>query len=92
MKKALLFNLFLGVLFLSAQMVFGQPYITGLSLSASSVDETSDDILSVDFTNGPGVVGTAIAWYKDYAPLANLYLPFEAGSSNALLDFSGSGI
>lgn len=65
------------------------PAITGLSISASSPSNlTNDDLLSSYTVNGT-VVETAESWYLNGAPITTLYLPFEGGSTDALQDFSG---
>ncbi|MEA3461361.1 MAG: LamG domain-containing protein, partial [Bacteroidota bacterium] len=89
MKKAVLLRLFIGITFLAGQWAIAQiPEVTGLSLSATS-NSTDANLIATYTTTGP-IVDTATAWYKDLDPVALLYLPFEAGSTNALLDFSGS--
>jgi hypothetical protein len=71
---------------LSAQ----KPAINNLSLQASSPDELTIDSLLCTYDNIGPVVETASTWYRNGLPQMLLYLPFEAGFSNALLDFSGN--
>jgi concanavalin A-like lectin/glucanase superfamily protein len=65
------------------------PTISGLSLDATSANNLTIDDLVCTYTSGTSVVETASAWYKNGVSLTTLYLPFEAGATNALLDFSG---
>ena len=65
--------------------------ISGLSLTASSPDHLIGDDIVATFSENPSVVETATAWYNNGVPDAVLYLPFEGGETDALLDFSGSG-
>jgi hypothetical protein len=79
--------MFLFVSYLSSAQA---PEINGLSLKASSADNLTIDSLLCTY-NKPGVVvETASAWYKNGLPEMLLYLPIEADTLNALLDFSGN--
>ena len=91
MKKAIIYTVVLSVFTLFSQRTIAQtPVITGLSLDASSPANSSNDDLIASYTNGPGVVETALAWYCNSRTFNILYFPFEGGASNALLDFSGN--
>lgn len=92
MKKALLNSLLLGLCILCSHSVLAQtPEISNLSLSSSSGQDRTIDNLSATYTNGTSVVETASVWYRNGTSENLLYLPFEGGSANALLDFSGLG-
>jgi lysophospholipase L1-like esterase len=64
--------------------------LTDLSLTASSPYSTPADELTCDYTLVEDAVTSAVAWYRDSLPMMSLYLPFEGGAGNALLDFSGN--
>ena len=64
--------------------------ISGLSLTASSPESLTNDDLTASFTSNVSVVETATAWYRDGNPDALMYLPFDGGAEEALLDVSGS--
>lgn len=66
------------------------PEISGLSLGATSPDELTVDDLVATHTDGPAVVESATSWYVNGNPESLLYLPFEGGTHNAMLDFSGN--
>jgi len=66
------------------------PEITDLSLDATSVNNHTSDDLVESHTDGSAVVETATAWFKNGSPNSLLYLPFEGGRLNGVLDFSGN--
>ena len=76
------------VLMLGTQLIAQTPTISGLTLAASSPGNLSDDDLTATFTSS-NAVETATAWWNDGTYINSVYLPFEAGATNALLDFSG---
>src|SRR5210317_258969 len=91
MKKALLYLCVVSLFTLYTQVTEAQnPTITNLSLDATPSGNSTNDDLEANYNTGPGVVETATTWYRNGSPLAILYLPFEGGPSNALLDFSGN--
>src|SRR4030042_2864279 len=66
------------------------PAINNLLLQTTSPDNLTIDSLICTYNVTASVVETATAWYKNESPEMLLYMPFEAGFSNALLDFSGN--
>ena len=66
------------------------PTLDNLLLTASSVDETTDDDLTCSYDLAGGAVTAAVAWHKNSAPIMELHLPFEGGTTNAPDDFSGN--
>ncbi|RLD68313.1 MAG: hypothetical protein DRI98_11995 [Bacteroidetes bacterium] len=64
--------------------------LTGISLSATSADNMTIDDLTTNFSANASVTETAVAWYRNGTPESLLYIPFEGGSTNALLDYSGN--
>jgi lysophospholipase L1-like esterase len=67
------------------------PEIDNLLLAASSPGNyTTDDLICTYDLTGTSTT-SAIAWYKDGSPHKALYMPFEGGVVNALLDYSGHG-
>jgi len=88
MKKNLLQNTLIGVLFLLGSIASAQPTVNSISMDASSPDYSTNDDLTATYSVS-GTVETVTAWYVDGVPLARISLPFEAGSTNALLDYSG---
>jgi len=92
MKKALLYLFVVSFVVLYTQETTAQsPTVSNLSLDASPDGNSTNDELEANYNTNPSVVETASAWYRNGSPLAVLYLPFEGGASNALLDFSGNG-
>ena len=90
LKKHKMNYFILGVFLLLSNSAIAQvPTISGLSLDASSVNNLTIDNLLCTYTEGSSVVETASTWYKNGVSETTLYLPFEGGASNALLDFSG---
>jgi len=90
LKKRKLNYLILGVFLLMSNLAIAQvPTISGLSLDATSVNNLTIDDLLCTYAEGSSVVETAATWYKDGVSETTLYLPFEGGDANALLDFSG---
>lgn len=89
MKRTLLHHTLIGV-FLFLGTIASAQTVNGLTMDASSPNFSTNDILTADYTLS-GAVESAAAWYHEYVPISLLSLPFEAGASNALLDFSGSG-
>ncbi len=65
------------------------PYVGDLALTVHSGGIMCDYTLGEDPETGDNLTA-ATAWYKDGAPLMVLYLPFEGGSINSLLDYSGN--
>ncbi len=65
------------------------PSVQDVTLSTVSGHSTTDDDLFCTYTLGGEATTAAITWFKDGSPLLSLYLPFEGGSSNGLLDLSG---
>jgi len=90
MKKAIHYIFVLSYFVFFTQVTTAQPVISDLSLDASTTAHSTNDNLTTTFTDGPGVVESAIAWYRNGSPEGLLHLPFEASASEALLDFSGS--
>ncbi|MCK4819687.1 tandem-95 repeat protein, partial [bacterium] len=85
------FSIFeVGTTYTSNTITVQEPEIIGLSLDASSAENLTIDNLISSYTTNGSVTQTASAWYRNGAPESLLYLPFEGGSTNALLDFSGS--
>ena len=70
---------------------YNGPIIEGLALASTSGNDYTTDDLTASYTLGGTATTSATAWYVDDAPLAVAHLPMEGGSSNALLDYSGSG-
>jgi len=66
------------------------PDISGLTLSAETPASLTDEDLTASFSSNASVTETATAWYRDGNPDALMYLPFEGGTADALLDVSGS--
>jgi len=89
MKKATLGIFLLTVLLFMGKTALAQPTISGLSISANSPNNYTNDDLGSSYTTGGGAVETAEAWYRNGNSETVLYLPFEGGATNALLDFSG---
>jgi hypothetical protein len=67
------------------------PTIADLSLNATSASNLSTDNLTCNYALTGSSTTAAVAWYKNSTPLMLLYMPFEGNSTNALLDYSGSG-
>ena len=67
------------------------PAIANLSLTSTSGSNLPTDDLTCGFDLAGTSTTAATAWYKDGAPLMNLYLPMEGNEINALLDHSGNG-
>jgi len=92
MKKNLLQNTLIGVLFLLGSLASAQgPTVHTVSMDASSPDYSTNDDLTANYTVS-GTVETINSWYVDGVPLARIYFPFEAGGTDpdiALLDYSG---
>lgn len=92
MKKAVLFLfVFVACILYSTDVLAQTPTVTNVYLDATSMDYSTNDNLTVDYTAGPSVVETVSAWTIDGAPFNLLLLPFEAGAGHALEDFSGNG-
>jgi len=89
MKKTIFYYTVLGVLLFWGTLASAQPDVNGLTLDASSPNFSTNDDLTANYTVS-GTVETATAWYINWVPISVLYAPFEAGATNALLDFSGS--
>ena len=90
LKENKLNYLILAVFLLMSNLAFAQvPTISGLSLDATSANNLTIDDLVCTYSTGSSVVETASAWYKNGVSETTLYVPFEGGASNALLDFSG---
>jgi len=66
------------------------PWVSGVTLTATSPGSITTDDLICEYQLEGSAVTVAVAWYKDAAPLINLYLPMEGGSTNAPLDLSGN--
>ncbi len=66
------------------------PWVSGVTLTATSPGSITTDDLICEYQLEGSAITVAVAWYKDAAPLINLYLPMEGGSTNALLDLSGN--
>jgi lysophospholipase L1-like esterase len=67
------------------------PQIDSLLLSATSPGNyTTDDLFCTYNLTGTSTT-SAVAWYKNGSPHKALYMPFEGGTVNALLDYSGHG-
>ena len=66
------------------------PAVSNLVLQATSPDNLTIDSLICTYNVTASVVETATAWYKNDSPEMLLYMPFEAGFTNALRDFSGN--
>ena len=67
-----------------------EPWVDNVVLAATSPNNlTTDDLVCTYDLYGTAVTA-ATAWYRDAAPLMTLYLPFEGGEINCLLDLSGS--
>src|SRR4030042_3095663 len=91
MKKMLCWCITICIfLFVSNLLSAQKPAINNLSLQASSSDELTIDSLLCTYDKIGPVVETASTWYRNGFPQMLLYLPFEAGFSNALHDFSGN--
>lgn len=90
LKKPKMNFFVLGVFLLLSNSAIAQlPTISGLSLDATSVNNLTIDDLLCTYSEGSSVVETASTWYKNGVSETTLYVPFEAGATNALLDFSG---
>ncbi len=63
--------------------------VSDVALTATTLQNSTDDDLFCTYTLGGEATTAAITWFKDGSPLLSLYLPFEGGSSNGLLDLSG---
>jgi len=80
-----------GFLLLSGVLIQAQtPSISDLVLTPESPGVLTDDRLTGTYTPNGSVVETASVWYRAGRPMMDLYLPFEGGATNALLDHSGS--
>jgi hypothetical protein len=91
MKKILCWFITICIfLFVSNLTSAQKPAISNLLLQASTPYELTIDSLLCTYDKIGPVVETASAWYKNGSPEMLLYLPFEAGFSNALRDFSGN--
>ena len=92
MKKILLQNTLIGVLFLLGSLASAQgPTVHSISMDATSSNYSTNDDLTANYTVS-GTVETVNSWYVDGVPLARVYFPFEAGGTDpdiALLDYSG---
>jgi hypothetical protein len=65
------------------------PYVSDLSLTAYSGGIMCSYTLNEDPVTGDQLTA-ATAWYKDSSPIMVLYMPFEGGLTNSLLDYSGN--
>jgi hypothetical protein len=67
------------------------PTVVSNTLISSSGNDYTEDTLNLTYTLGGGATTSAIAWQKNGQPLMELFMPFEAGPTNALGDLSGNG-
>ena len=65
--------------------------LENILVSASSPENLSEDDLTCSYRLTGTSVTAATAWYRNGQPLMSLYMPFEGGTANALLDYSGNG-
>jgi len=78
---------------LSNTLTIGLPDVAVSSVdlnSTSGYDLTIDD-LDVTYSLEGDASTAAMAWYKDDSPIMDLYMVFEGGPDNAILDLSGNG-
>ncbi len=64
--------------------------VSGVTLTPATPESMTDDDLTASFSSNATVVETATTWYRDGNPNALIYMPFEGGHHDALLDYSGS--
>ncbi|MBN1348039.1 putative Ig domain-containing protein [candidate division KSB1 bacterium] len=69
---------------------FLPPQLVNLELLASSPNVLNSDYLFCTFELTGSATTAAIAWIRNAAPEMALYLPFEGGAENAVLDLSGN--
>jgi hypothetical protein len=68
-----------------------QPQASDVVLGDVSHNQPDNTDMGVSYTlSGADAERTAVAWYRNASPLIRLYMVFEGGSSNALLDLSGN--
>ena len=79
----------MGFLLLLGAIATAQPNVSIPVLTASSPDNLTDDRLTATYTPNGEVVAVASVWYRVGRPFTDLYLPFEGGPPNAMLDYSG---
>jgi len=82
----------LALTLMCASMSYAQPQASNVVLDATTHNHlVNDDLVAkYDLTGGADSYRTATAWYKDSNPMMELYMVYEGGSSNALLDMSGN--
>jgi len=67
------------------------PTVINVDLNSTSGNNLTSDDLEVTYTLEEGASTAAMAWYKDNSPMMDLYMVFEGGPDNAILDLSGNG-
>ena len=66
--------------------------VYNVALAASSPLHSTNDNLTCTYTLASSDSVAATAWYKNDTPVMSLYLPMEAGSANAIKDYSGNSV
>ncbi len=79
-----------GATYTSNTLTLEGPVVSNLSLTTPSPQDLTIDDITASYTSNGSVIKTASAWSRNGAPWSLLYLPSEAGTFNAMLDFSGS--
>ncbi|MDD5340339.1 MAG: right-handed parallel beta-helix repeat-containing protein [Candidatus ainarchaeum sp.] len=67
------------------------PGVESISLNATSTNNYTTDNLTCNYALNGTATTAAVSWYVNGAPQMALYLPMEGNSSNALVDYSGTG-
>jgi glucose/arabinose dehydrogenase len=68
------------------------PAAENVVLAATSPAIADDDTLIASWSLITPATTASLAWYRDGSPLAALHLPVEGGPSNAIIDYSGTGL
>ena len=67
------------------------PTVTNIDLTSTSGTNLTSDDLEVTYILEEDATTAAMAWHKDNSPMMDLYMVFEGGPENAILDLSGNG-